>query len=723
MTTFAYYRVELKRLALSRFTWIAALLSLLAPLFGYWMPITFTSTLTGLYIANPVLMGTIAGALIWAVLTLIESNRIHRAGTGMLIDAVTSPISMAWVRLAAILTFAAGVWLVCLLVYMPYTIFALGSFFNLFLYVISFLVLMLPTWWIAILLASALSQIARRIELAGLIFAGFVIFSFSPFVTDDYFFRWINPIVWTFSDGFSSLFFLRIAFYTRLMWLALAGGLWVFSLLCIRRYQKNLFGSFLRSMRKVYLPIGAGVLIVAGSLLWIYQPFVDHGPEEFGWDFSVNTSVYSMISDVTYRFTPRPATGRLHGVIEYTSTVGGRRGTYDIWFNPGYRIISITYDGQPAEFHTTDEIIADARRTDFIITENDWEILIVEFEGFPTIIRAFAPSGWGQEINNTNITLSNHSTIPRVEGLIMPESFNLELTLPDNMIPVINHRLDLMDYEVVDDGTKLWTGRIRDWFLRINAGDYIVESFEAAGMDVDFIFSQAYAQIMYDFEIPQAIAEVLDFFTERLGRLHWAHLPSLSMLQSTALMFGGIAGPGFVEWGEFIFTQRDLDNPLQGTNTMEVFIHEMVHMWWGGLGVMAGWPEDGDLWSDEGLTVYYTYRFFYYKFGAEYAGRIVDAWQAAVDIQNRCFYSRNPNYFERLPERYRAQINMRNRSTNLYARMPLMILRAEELVGGQEAMDELMSQVQWQFAGSGRFFTLQDFLDAVGLTEEDISLG
>jgi len=721
---FSLYRVELKRLALSKFAWGAIILSLCAPFMGYSTHLSNPHVVTGQFIASPVLVGATVGALIWGLLTMLESNRIHRSGTGMLIDAIASPISMAWVRVAALITLSTAVCLLVALVYLPYTAVNVGSLFTFDLYIISFLVLMLPTWWISILLASAFSQIARRIEPAGLLYAAAALFSFNAMATGNLFTSWLNPIVLTFSDGFSSLFYLRIAFYTRLIWLAFSGGLWVFSLLCIRRYQKNLAGSFLRGLRKVYLPIGAAALLAAGSFLWVNQPFVDHGPVEFTFGSGATHYVHTNISGVSYQLTPRPSTGQLHGVAKYTTSSGGS-GRYSIWLNAGYRILSIEYDGRPVEFTPTSEIQADARRTDFTLAHSGWETLRIEYEGFPTMIRAFAPGSWGNEINSTNITLSNAGSIPRIDGLSLPISYNLELTLPSNMIPVVNHRL-LADYTNLDNGSRLWTGYIEAFGLRLNAADYIVESFIAADMDVDFIFSRAYEDIMREFEIPGSIAEVLDFFTDILGPLHWAHLPSLSMLQSSALMFGGIAGDGFVEWGESIFTVSSLDNPLQGNDAAEVFVHEMVHMWWGGLGVFSGWSDGDDLWSDEGLTVYYTYRFFKYKYGEEYARRhFVDAWQAAVDIQDRCFFSRNPEYFERLPEVFRARINMRNRGTNLYARMPLMILRAEELIGGPEKMDELMRQVQQEFAGNGfsNPFTFQHFLDAVDLEEEDLRLG
>lgn len=251
MKFLSLYRVELRRLALSRFTWVIALLSLCAPLLGYslYQP-CYPTIMSARFIANPVLAGTTVGAILWAVLALLETDRVHRTKTDVLIGAIASPVRMAAVRLAALVTLSTATCLLCMLVYLPYTIVKLDYLFRLDLYAISFLGLMLPTWCISILLATALYQIARRIELAGLLYAACVYFSFSRFASMDYFMRWINPLILAYSDGFSSLYYLRTAFYTRALWLALAGGVWTLSLLCIRRYEKNLLRSFLLGLKK-----------------------------------------------------------------------------------------------------------------------------------------------------------------------------------------------------------------------------------------------------------------------------------------------------------------------------------------------------------------------------------------------------------------------------------------------------------------------------------------
>ena len=52
-----------------------------------------------------------------------------------------------------------------------------------------------------------------------------------------------------------------------------------------------------------------------------------------------------------------------------------------------------------------------------------------------------------------------------------------------------------------------------------------------------------------------------------------------------------------------------------------------------------------------------------------------------------------------------------------------MILKAEQLAGGEDAMDQILynlfnRELDWSYP----YLTYQEFLDACGLTEEDLSL-
>ncbi|MCL1965115.1 MAG: hypothetical protein FWF69_08665 [Firmicutes bacterium] len=725
MKAFALYRVELRRLALSKFTWIAAGLSVCGPLFGYDMYVpSSTWVMTGKYIANPVL----AGAVLWAVLSMLESDRIYRAKTDVLTDAVLSPDTLAASRMFAVMTLCAAVSLLTALVYLPYTMNKVGYLFELGLYAYSFLIVLLPTWWISILLAAALYQITRRIELAGLLYAVCVYFSFSQFFGNHYFTHWINPIILSYSDGFSNASPLRITLYTRFIWLAIAGGAFALSLLCMRRYQKNLLGSIARGVRKIYIPITAAALVSAGVFLWTGQPFVDHGPIEYDYEYRYRRDVGSSntrVSSASYRLEPNVMAGRLKGRVTFDFTKYGE-GEDWIAMNPGYTIAKMTVDGDDIPYKTLiGSEVNGERKTVFTLPPvSARRNLVVEYEGFPSSAKCF-PLSVTTEISLEYISLINDGVGPFSTSFVPCASSTWELILPSGLTPVVDHVL-LENPEDNHNGTKTWRTTIYRYGLPwILAADFDAITFEAAGTAVELIYAHKYDRNMREYGVSKAIADVMNYCTEHQGKLGFAKGKRLVMLQRSAMFGGGNAGDGWVEWSEDIFTQSNLSDPLKGASAMEVFAHEIIHEWWGGLGVVCGEYDDPfyAAWSDEGLTVYTTYRLMKEKYGELYAAQnYIDVWQAAVDKQNRGFYYRHPEYLAKLPEQYQAQLNSEARETNQYCRMPLMILKAERLVGGEAKFDEILQAIHRQYASTGQMFTYQDFLDACDLREEDVIL-
>ena len=127
----------------------------------------------------------------------------------------------------------------------------------------------------------------------------------------------------------------------------------------------------------------------------------------------------------------------------------------------------------------------------------------------------------------------------------------------------------------------------------------------------------------------------------------------------------------------------------------------------------------------EGLTVYTTYRIVKALYGEEYAREhYLDQWQQAVDNYYLNFYVRNPDYLEALPEEERLEISNSLRYVRQYCEMPLKILKAEQLVGGEEAMDRILRGLfNRELDPMYPYLTYQEFLDACGLTEEDLNLG
>lgn len=729
MKFFSLYRVELRRLALSKFVWVIAALSLCGPLFGYsiFQNIIENNTMTNEYIANPVLSGAVIGAVLWALLAMLESDRVYRAKTDVLMDVVISPVRMALTRMLSLITLSTVTTLICALVYLPYTIVKINYLFDAGLYADSFLILILPTWWISILMASALYQITRLVELAGLFYAGCVYFSFSKYMKSNYFAHWLNPIIVSYSDGFSNTFILRISFYTRILWLVLAGGAWVFSLLCVRRYQKRLMGSFIRGIRKAYLPIISAALLCAGVMLWIWQPFVNHAPYEWNNDFNFFQHPTSASATyISYKLTAK-ASGFVSGSATYI--INKTDNLQDcIWLDPGYRITSVNCNGKDLAFHTLRNDVNEFRETTFTIPKGNNKNLVIRYQGMPQMERCFLPYAWDNSCSEDYVSLLNAATVPNFTSFSfpLPAQYDLELTLPEKLTPIVEHQL-LTNYTQNNDGTRTWKETAMSGYLtRITACNYASVQFQATGATINLLYSKKYDQNIRKYNIPQSITDVMNYCSLHLGSLFFIDKSKLMMVQRATSIFGdsGNAGEGWVEWSEDVFTEKNLSDQMKGVNAAEVFAHEIIHWWWGGFGVLC--KSDG-LWTDEGLDVYTTYRLMEEKYGALYAQQnYVDVWQSAVDEQNRGYYYRHPEMLSKLPAKYQAELKSQSEKINKYCRMPLMILKAEQLVGGEANMDKILQSIFQKYAQDPNKytnpFTYKKFLNACGLKARDLNI-
>ena len=187
------------------------------------------------------------------------------------------------------------------------------------------------------------------------------------------------------------------------------------------------------------------------------------------------------------------------------------------------------------------------------------------------------------------------------------------------------------------------------------------------------------------------------------------------------------AFPGSATWMENILTPETLKDEKRGASAKEVFIHELIHHWWGGYGVSF---EEEEIWGCEGMTVYSTYRLVKELYGEEYAKKYyVEKWIEAVRQQDRNFYNRHPEYLDRLPEAMKNKIRESNSGVNQYNRMPLMLLKAEQLLGGEAEMDALLSRIykeqvtdRLEAGEELTDYAFDDFLRDSGLTEEELQV-
>ena len=94
-----------------------------------------------------------------------------------------------------------------------------------------------------------------------------------------------------------------------------------------------------------------------------------------------------------------------------------------------------------------------------------------------------------------------------------------------------------------------------------------------------------------------------------------------------------------------------------------------------------------------------------------------------MDNYYKDFYVRHPEYLSALPVKYQAGISNSLWEIRKYSEMPLKILKAEKLVGGEDAMDEILKSLfNRELNPEYPYLTYQEFLDACHLTEEDLNL-
>lgn len=722
------YRVEFTRLALSKSLWVIAALCLCAPLLGYSViTASMSEVMSGKYIANPVLAGTTVGAILWAVFTIAESDRLHCTGTDVITGSIASPLRLCAARTAAILSLSVITVLLCALLYLPYTAGKMEYLFSLGFYMGNFFAFMMPTWCSSILFAEAFYQISRRVEIAAVLYAALCYFSLSKFAEEDYFLRWINPLVVTYSDGFPSIWPLRVGVYTRVIWLLIATGIWLFALLCVRKYQKNLVLSFIRGIRKLYISIFSVVFIASGALLWIRQPFVDHGPEEavdleaMAEDETMEEREIIKADSIKHFLVMEPVTGRLSGKSEYNYSHYEKGGKRRMMLNTGYEVTAVTYAGKALSFKLPDEIIDGEQPIEFTLPKGKGGVLTIEFEGLPSMARFLYPYMLYDSIDKEYISLSNAATAPA--DLEVTGSSTVSITMPKHLTPFLNYQ-PMHDFVDNKDGTRTWTAESDlECPMSIRAADYKTMSFSVGDMGIDFVYGKKYDKTVKDNNVKQAITDVFNYCIKHYGKTDYAGGKRLQLQQISAMVMGGHAFEGHCEWFETVLSPETLSDPKKGANATEVFIHEMVHQWWGSYGLEC---KEEELWSSEGLAVYSTYRIAKEKYGELYAKKYyIDVWQEEVDRQDREFYYRHPEYLKKLPEKYQSNLNEQNQGTNWYCRMPLMIKKAEELVGGEEKMDKILRTIYGKHAEYDPYsnpFTYQDFLDACNLTEEDLYL-
>ena len=725
MKNLRLFPLELGRLLQSRPTWLVMLLTAVSPAAGLALKPADSSTMLTMYLANPALAGGVVGAILFGLLAIFELDRANRSRVDVLTDAVVSPLTMALVRLLALLCAAVLTAALTMLVWLPISVGLIGSVFGGVDYSLAYVLLLGLALPLGILAAASAYQITRRVDLSIVLFAVFAALSLTVWA-GDWQLCWLNPCVWALSDDFSNFRIFRSVAWMRLTWLAALAGVWTVSYLCIRQYGRGLFGSLARSVRRIYRPVIALVLLACSGTAYAAQPFIDHSNP----DLTV-MSFYELpyAEGVTFvhrsaQVFPDTSAGTVTGRASYQfQNTSGQEQSIFFGVNPGYTVSNVQANGADVPFTVSDYQEYNEALLEVTIPDEEAVELTMEYSGFPQ--ESVPTMQGGKELSDEYLCLENSALSPRVMNVMPGEAgypATIEITLPASMIAIPFGPSEAEVLSENDDGTRTWRYEHNGAGGILYAGDYVREDIEAGGLTIEFYYGRKHQTVMESAGAVDAVKAVVDYCTEHYGTLSFGTGETLKLIQSR-VAGGGYASNGASLLDEADFTVANLGDTNKGAVPGETFIHELVHQWWG-LGNMFDTPEDDSPWSSEGLTVYTTYRIVKELYGEDYAQKnYVDQWQQAVDDYYLNFYVRNPEYLAMLPETERLSTSNSLSSVRKYSEMPLKILKAEQLLGGEEAMDQILHDLfNRELDPTYPYLTYQDFLDACGLTEEDLSL-
>ena len=351
--------------------------------------------------------------------------------------------------------------------------------------------------------------------------------------------------------------------------------------------------------------------------------------------------------------------------------------------------------------------------------------LTIEYGGFPQESSGMASMQGGAEISTEYLCLENAELSPRLLNVLPDENMYptvIEITLPSSMTVIPFGTSEAQVVAEHNDGTKTWRYESNSTGGILYAGDYIREDIEAGGITIELYYGRRHQSVMEAAGAADAVKAVVDYCTEHYGPLSFGTGGTLKLIQSR-VTGGGYATNGASLLDEADFTADNLSDTGKGGAAGEVMIHELVHQWWG-LGNMFDTADGTTPWSAEGLTVYTTYRIVKELYGQSYAQEhYIEQWRQAADDYYLNFYVRNPEYLESLPTDKQLEITNSLAYVRQYCEMPLKILKAEQLVGGEEAMDQILYNLfNRELDLTYPYLTYQDFLDACGLTEEELNL-
>jgi hypothetical protein len=676
----------------------------------------------------PVKIASLIGSMLFSILTLYELDRVYRQGITSILETIVNTRQIMAAKTLAIMFLACLTALFSGIAFLPYTLNRLGVWFDPRIFAFSYGVILLPALVFSVLLSSGFYGITRRIDVSLLLIGALFFISYND--SFHYLLAWIQTNVPAYSDNFGNSLVFRTTFWNRLTWIFLSLTVFCIGLIANRRYEKSLFRSIFINGKKPGIVILTIILAGTSAGLYGFEPYFDDSrPIQYEMisDTESGTATVRMITvkemnpnvildSTRLNIEVTPRSGSMSGnVIYHVQNTSGKPQTVRFSIQPGYSVKSLKINDQPATYRDLKLTDMNSRQMELDIPAGKESSIEFVYGGRIQNDRLMQNLLASDVISEENVFMIGASVAPIIDVEAKNSSISGEVTLPSDLVLITQGKVNRIIKSNAEKKTNTWGIESTGSRLAVIASRYIKEEIQAGGITIYFYYHEKHRPYIEQVEAGKIIKEAVDSFTNMFGPLNYSDLP-LKIVDTSVLFAGGFASGNISCMGEGIFDPGSFsETDLEGSNGVEVLVHEIAHQWWG---TSVRFDASG-AWSAEGLTVYSTSRFMEQKYGTSYANQNGRAkWEKAVEQLKRTFYYRHPEYLKIIPADFLFQVLGTNNSIIMYDQMPLQIDRAEKILGEKKMM-RVLSKLYKRYKNG---LTYQDFLFQAGLSAREISV-
>jgi len=643
--------------------------------------------------------GAMAGAALFAMLTLLVLSRDRRQQSGAIIEAATGHGPVTAARAGALLVLGLVTTLVCLVAALVAHHVQTTASCEVLPYLFSLGWILLPALWFATLLAATLDLVFENLDIS---FLSFGTMYFLGFTTPNYLLRWVQTGASVSSDFGGIEPMGRLVIYNRLFWLCLVAGAVLIGFWCRRRPGFTLPASLARNAGRGLVPIAALLLLAMAAWVYRHEPYLF--PADSAFQRNLPRTQQAWLETVECHARLRPEAKTLAVDAHYTFGKDKVPAQVEFITNAGLRIDTLKINGADAAW----SYVPHTDRVTISLPPGNRAEVECRYQGH---ILYPAPGGFPGYITDRSVYLleNSHWLFEPLVQARGPIQVSGSVTAPAHLTVVTPGRLE----SVTQDGqTRTWrfAATCPQLALGLFAAEYARETLKVGPATVEFFFSPRHESYIRAAKITNHIRDMLGFYRQFIGSFPFDDMP-LKIVETSVYKPGGHASLNVVTLAEYLLNRKEVPDPNTHPGfilrDLKILAHELAHEWWGS-GVAI---DESGAWSSEGLAEYVTYRYLASRYPLAIADAIPRGWQGSIAQRKYAYYRKDPEALARMKPALREKLLTGQAKGDAYSVLPVRLLKAEERVGKEVVRDRLAEVFRQH---RGKTLDRQDFAAAIG---------